>query len=389
MVDHFAERRRSITLSGARTEAQHRVLGSLNLTIDGALWGSRPQNLANTILPYRWLTHGDKLLDEDHASNRKAYMKHLEENVNLPSGYSWFDAQPTRTLLNVQIKLSGRESGYHLKGTTDVVVAKSEHVTNDAVRSHVSVQLELKKSSNGGSHEPQVCLEHLAASMLNPAESVVTCLTDLNEMWTFYWFGLCNDSSTGTGVAIRKLVLTAQAAHAKYLLESFAEDGDSNRAGTLPETFVDRLSWKYVSEKLTIASDGAHTTYDDAGGSGGVAGQAKFDGDKRGREDDTGHSPDGRSEQQKRPKTGPLGDDLSASLRLLCPLGDVANELDLLDMMDENDRIRTVRELLAKYVVPRITGIDLSTDDTEARDTPTFLSSENLAQHDRTAQKLR
>ena len=171
-------------------------------------------------------------------------MKHLEENVNLPSGYSWFDAQPTRTLLNVQIKLSGRESGYHLKGTTDVVVAKSEHVTNDAVRSHVSVQLELKKSSNGGSHEPQVCLEHLAASMLNPAESVVTCLTDLNEMWTFYWFGLCNDSSTGTGVAIRKLVLTAQAAHAKYLLESFAEDGDSNRAGTLPETFVDRLSWK-------------------------------------------------------------------------------------------------------------------------------------------------
>jgi hypothetical protein len=52
-------------------------------------------------------------------------------------------------------------------------------------------------------------------------------------------------------------------------------------------------------------------------------------------------------------------------------------------MLDENNRIRSVRELLAKYVVPRITGIDLSTDDTEARDTPTFLSSGNLAQHDR------
>ena len=68
-------------LSGARTETQHRVLGSLNLTIDGTLWGSKPQHLACTILLYRWLTHGDKLLEEDHASNRKAYMKHLEENV--------------------------------------------------------------------------------------------------------------------------------------------------------------------------------------------------------------------------------------------------------------------------------------------------------------------
>jgi hypothetical protein len=106
MVDDFAERRRSITLSGTRTETQHRVLGSLNLTIDGALWGSRPQNLANTILPYRWLTHGDKLLDEDHASNRKTYMEHLEMNVYLPRGSTWFDAQPTRTLLKVQIKLS-------------------------------------------------------------------------------------------------------------------------------------------------------------------------------------------------------------------------------------------------------------------------------------------
>jgi len=383
MVDDYAlcrkEKVSTVKLSGANTEAQQRFLGSLNLAVEGADWTSKPQNLVDTISPYTWLTRGDKLLDEDHPSNRTAYMEHLKHHVNLPCGYSWFDAQPARELLNVQV------GEYSLKGTTDVVVAMSQHVENLAVRNHVAVQWELKNSANGGNHEPQVCLEHLAASMLNREQSVVTCLTDLNKMWTFYWFG---HNSTDTGVAIRKLVLPEQGAPlARYLLESFAEKRDSDRAGTLPETFVDRLSWEYVREKLTIATGGTHTTYDDAGGSGGAAGQAKSDGDKRGREDDTGHSPDGRSEQQqKRPKPG---DDLSASLRLLCPLGDVANELDLLDMMDEDDRIRTIRELLAKHVVPRITGIDLSTNDTEERDTPSFLSSGNLAQHDQAAHKRR
>ena len=71
------------------------------------------------------------------------------------------------------------------------------------------------------------------------------------------------------------------------------------------------------------------------------------------------------------------------------PLGDVANVMDMLDTMDEDDRVRTVREFLAIHVVPRITGEDprnLWTDHAEESDTSPLLSAVNLAQHDQSAQ---
>ena len=243
MASALSKKDGSIALSGARTKSQNDVLQGLSLSIDGAIWQNKPQNLPvdDAISPYNWIMVDEKYLDEDHPANRKAYMEHLNKQLHLPAMYSWYDAQLNGNLLDVDIE--DEKSGFKktLKGTTDVVVAKTQHVTNNAVRNHVATQLELKRPDNKGNHEPQVCLEHLAASVLNPNVPVLTGLSNLNQIWTFYWFGSSDDADMG--VAIKKLELEKDPQKeklAKYLLESFAEESNSNRA--LPEGFVDRLS---------------------------------------------------------------------------------------------------------------------------------------------------
>jgi hypothetical protein len=78
----------------------------------------------------------------------------------------------------------------------------------------------------------RVCLEHIAASVLNPTVAVLTGLSDLNQMWTFHWFGSSEETEHGV-VAIKKLVLDDDDLlengkhHAKYLLEYFAEKPSS------------------------------------------------------------------------------------------------------------------------------------------------------------------
>jgi hypothetical protein len=241
-------------------------------------------------------------------------MNHLEDQLHLPDVYSWYDAQSNRNLLDVDVE--DEKSGFKktLNGTTDAVVAKTQHVRNNAVRNHVAAPLELKRPDNKGTHEPQVCLEHLAASVLNPNVPVLTGLSDLNQRWTFYWFGSSDD--VDMGVAIKKLELVKypeKGKVAKYLLESFAEESNLNRA--LPETFVDRLSWKKLRKQLKKSDSGStHTTAegDHAVDSGDSPGQEdpSGGGGRKGR-DGTGRSRDnqgssGEIEQNKKQMVEPL-----------------------------------------------------------------------------------
>ena len=133
---------------------------------------------------------------------------------------------------------------------------------------------------------------------------------------------------------------------------------------------------------------------DDHGDSDSPGQKDPSDGSSHKRHDGTGPSRDsqgssGENEQNKKQKGEPTADDLADSLQLLCPRGDVANELGLLGAMDEDDRVRTVREFLAIHVVPRITGEDprnLLTDHAEESDSPSSLSAANLLQHDQSTQ---
>jgi hypothetical protein len=50
--------------------------------------------------------------------------------------------------------------------------------------------------------------------------------------------------------------------------------------------------------------------------------------------------------------------DVARALQLLAPHSnsDVANELDLLDMVDEAEQYEIVRDFVAKHIVPHMTG---------------------------------
>jgi hypothetical protein len=402
MARAHVEKDGSITLSSARTRSLNHVLQGLSLSIKGAIWQNKPQDLSedDAMSPFFWRIVDEKYVDEDHPSNRKAYMDHLEKQLRLPANYVCYDAQPKRNLLDVDVKDEKSGLVTSLKGTTDVVVAKRCDVTNDAVRHNVIAQLELKRPDNTGNHEAQVCLEHLAASVLNSSVPVLTGLSNLNKMWTFYWFG---DDAVPS---IKKLDLEKDdpqnaAKLAKYLLEkSFLSKEESH---SLPEGFTDRISWNELRKRL-ISSSMLHTMAEDArgGDSSDSPGQKDLsDASSRKRRNGTGPSRDnqgssGENEPNKKQKSQqPTADDLADSLQLLCPRGDVANELSLLSVMeDEDDRIRTVREFLAIHVVPRITGVDprtLLTDDhaqEESDAAPSLsLSAANLLQHDQSMQK--
>jgi hypothetical protein len=69
-------------------------------------------------------------------------------------------------------------------------VVLAEDVDVHTIKQHIRAGIELKKDTdNHVDYEYQVILQHLAASKLNPNESVLTVMTDLNERWHFYWFG--------------------------------------------------------------------------------------------------------------------------------------------------------------------------------------------------------
>jgi hypothetical protein len=48
--------------------------------------------------------------------------------------------------------------------------------------------------------------------------------------------------------------------------------------------------------------------------------------------------------------------DMARALSILAPHSDVANEMDLLDMVDEDDQYEIVRSFAAKHIVPYMRG---------------------------------
>ena len=103
----------------------------------------------------------------------------------------------------------------------------------------------------------------------------------------------------------------------------------------------------------------------DEGGSGGSQPQ---DGESP-RRPERQHPPTGPDDQSQSPREMELPDEKRAGhgsptvnvargLRLLAPHlnSDVANELDLLDMVDEDEQYEIVRSFAAKHIVPHMTG---------------------------------
>jgi hypothetical protein len=346
---------KSILLSKATSSAANELLVMLGLPEIGASWPNIPSNLED-FPGFDWLSQ-----DEDSEGNRKAYMAHLESHVKLPENYSMADVQPKKSLLTVKIPIRGTEESRHIHGTTDVVIAKSNNIENDAIRNSVEALLELKTPTNmkRRDHTLQMVCERFAASFLNHKHEVVSALTDPNSSWIFWWYA---ENPDGSGVALYKLNLQGEKAArlAKYILESLT---DRSRRGTLPDTFVDRLSFESLMEILA-KDDSNKRVRRDFGGGGGSSQAPGGEPTRPGGQPPAPSGSGGNSSSGVEFRNNvDAGDgsrtiDMARTLSLFAPHSnsDVANELDLLDMVDEDEQYEIVRSFAAKYIVPYMRG---------------------------------
>ena len=357
MVEDYVTRKRTIRLSDATQGTKAKLMDMLSLPEKGASWPNKPEN-SQRVGGFVWLKG-----DEDSKENRQAYMNYLKRILLIPADYDLADVQPNRQLLSVELFRDMTEAeSRKVSGTTDVIIAKSEHVRNVAVRNNIETLLELKTPNNmkEKDHSPQTIGEHFAASYLNRNHAVVSVLTDLNTKWIFFWFAFGEDDSE---MSLHKLVLDGEgaASDAKYLLDSLY---DTSYRDTLPTTFAKRQPLRAVLGALKRKR--ARTELDD--GNGPNPDQDSKPSSSSGAEQHPGSNAgslpernDSSGQQRNLRCTG--GDEsapmsMANALSLFAPPADrdVANELDLLDMVDADEQYEIVKSFASKHIVPYMRG---------------------------------
>ena len=365
-ADHL-HKKRTIVLSKACRSDMQDLLSTLELPERGAKWETKPNLSTVTVGTFDWLN-----CDEDHEENRKAYMQYLDEKLTIPTQtHSYADAKPYTDLLKVTF-LREINASRKIAGTTDVVIVKSENVINETLRNNVETLFELKKPRNLASkdHIPEVVIEHFAASYLNRSHPVVSVLTDLINSWTFFWYAKADDGK----MTLFKLKLSGEkaATEAKYILDSVYDDDDVLQEKNLPITFSRRLSFQEVfvdwvkkntskhgreeeeEENIEDDDDDDHSTVRPKR-SRNRMGNAK---------NSEPSSSNGRGSSSGSGGTSNSGNQYNASMSMASMLSqfappssrDVANELDLLDMVDEDEQYEIVRSFAMKHVLPYMRG---------------------------------
>jgi len=372
MLQEYLAREKTITISNATAQKVTSLMDKMGLPLKGAAWPNEEQPPPFSQLDdgFQWLED----VDEDSVANREAYMKYLRTMLQIPGDYDLVDAQPKKTLLSLDQHDEIVES-IRLKGSTDVVIAKSEHVHNDAVRNNIEALLELKKPKNMSlkDHTPQTICEHVAASYLNPKHPVVSVLTDLNKEWTFFWFAFDgdddDDDDADSEMALYKLRLNGEdaATKAKYLLDSLFDNSVGDK---LPNTLAKRQSFRTVEDWLARRKRKRQREFDSGYGDSQdrhsrpppSSDEADHTSSANEPGADSSISRSGRSPQNN--QGGECGRDgepsmsMADSLSLFAPSAsrDVGNELDLLDMVDESEQYEIVRSFVGRHIVPYMTG---------------------------------
>lgn len=358
MAEDYLMKKRTIVLSEATGSAKNDLMDMLGLPEKGCSWLKRPA-LLKRVNGFSWLDS-----DEDSEENRTAYIAYLKRILHIPEHYALADAQPNRALLTVEL-LREIQDSRRISGTTDVAIAKSEHVRNEAIRNNIETLLELKKPKNlrKKDHAPQMVGEHFAASYLNPKSPVVSVLTDLNKSWTFRWFAREDDNSD---VALYKLYLDGDeaAAEAKYLLDSLFDDSYGDK---VPNTFFNRISFQAVLDSVVQTKKKRVRMELDVAGSGlpdHDSNSPSFRADQHSTPTSSGTDADaasrggGTTHRDSQDADGGGGGQVSmaSTLSLFAPQydRDVANELDLIDMVDKSQQYEIVRSFAEKHIVPHM-----------------------------------
>lgn len=354
----------TLVFSKVKSDAYREVTDDLGVKLTGAKWNQRPTDIPDVQGGFTWFKS-----KEDSQENRDGYMNYLGDKIHWPAGYAVADCNAYKDLLSVATLGGGK---HKTSGNIDVVLAEEKDVENCTIRQNIRAGIELKKDTNAGSHEHQVVLQHLAASSLNPDESVLTVMTDLNKRWHFYWFG------SQRGRLYKCIARTGS--EAKFLLEHMFGTSDSIDATLFPTEFLGRATWREFFGKnlLTIRetpSKDSHGDNDD------------FPPDSRHsqeRESRDPHSYGGNNESDKKDdskEAGAHGEQVGGKTYGM----DVANEIELLDFVDDEEEKRAIHlRFLSNHILPMMTYIPEQkrhgTQEKEYHE----LSAANLAFHNAT-----
>ena len=354
MVEDYVARKRTIRLSDATEGAKTELLDMLRLPEKGAAWPNKP-TISQHVDRFTWLKG-----DEDSDENRQAYMEHLKKILKIPAGYDLADSQPDRTMLSVEL-FRGMAESRKISGTTDVAIAKAEHIHNGAVRNNIESLLELKTVNNmkKKDHSPQTIGEHFAASYLNPDHAIVSVLTDLNTKWIFFWFAFGEDDSK---MSLYKLRLDGDGAatYAKYLLDSLFDNSVDN----LPVTFAKRQPLQAVLGGLVSRKKARMELDVDSGPPPDQDSKPSLSGGTKQNPASNTSSANGNDSSGQQSNQSVTGDGAAGSMSMASALSlfasatdrDVANELDLLDMVDANEQYKIVSSFALKHIVPYMKG---------------------------------
>lgn len=343
-LDAEAAAAKSITMNKATTRKLIFALRSFGLKTAGAHWTPKPNVAKLKHDKYKWIASQD----EDSPAQIAGYMQHLRKIVSLPQGYDIADCTSNKALLSIE-SFSPR---IILKGTTDVMITQTENITNDALKQNAVVLIELKKPKKDTrllSHEPQAIVEHIAASLLNQMEGVLTILTDLKDEWIFYWFAHTGDSM---------LKLAASRKEAQFLLDNmFPKD---RRRQKLPQDFWKRGNMNVILDRLTKANPDEDENDEE---------DTKPSARKRQRKDDSGsaggHSKDtgGNNQKQERQERrdnrktnqSQQGAHHSVALLMDCVDSDLGDEFRTED--DAEGRMQIARRFAAQYFLPNMVAL--------------------------------
>mmetsp|Transcript_43579 Transcript_43579/g.105673 ORF Transcript_43579/g.105673 Transcript_43579/m.105673 type:complete len:424 (+) Transcript_43579:245-1516(+) len=358
-IQEQKEESNTVKFSRVPSAVYRRIMADIQLKLSGATWAVRPTNLTG-VEPFTW-----SAAKEDSEENRDAYMQYLRENIAWPEGYGIVDCRDNTDLLSVP-SLGGTPR--KTSGNIDVVLALEADVLASALRHNIRLGIELKKSNNTGSHEHQVVLQHVCASSLNFDQSVLTVMTDLNERWHFYWFG------TQPRTLYKILVSRSEA---KYLVEHMFDDPATAEATSFPTDFLSRAPWTvFQANGLSTIQEKPSHDHDDEDESGGRRdlGHPGKGGSKRPSSDGNHNPLDKKGKNQ-----GGLSRDHQA--KEAYDSIDVANELDLLDFVDDEVKREIALRNACNHILPWLVGSACRDLDEPEGDESSGLSAADLAIH--------
>src|SRR6185312_1068511 len=125
---------------------------------------------------------------ENHPSQLKRIIEYLNKHLqpNLPHGIIILDVIDKRDFLNIY---NNPVIPFDTRGGTDVALVDESYVKASISRAGIRGVVELKKMVQE-SHVPQIVMEMVGAtSLVNEDSKVFGLLTDLGDVWNFYWIG--------------------------------------------------------------------------------------------------------------------------------------------------------------------------------------------------------